>query len=330
MKLENSILIPVHCNADIHAYVFRMNIEHLLHYTKDEEFEEIIIVDDCSPSFYCQRYLEYLSSHNKIRIIRNGKPATSYYCRKKDINETYSLGHGASLTKGLDFVKTRYLTILDNDTLVLKEYMLRDALSVFEKDDKIVAVGQLWGKGFFDGLYLTSTEKIEKISTSGKIKVEGRRALDKRKGVINAVACVIDTKVWSELNFEKFHNGGWAHALLVKSILRSEYKMANFDFFYHKYLMHIGHISVSTARKKGTKIDDLRIRVGNSKDEPHYGGRIGNEIDNFFAGYAQFNMTSKEWYRWMQSKYSTLPFEERGPILTPEDLIYPTPIVSPL
>ena len=108
------ILVPVRDQY----YMFRQLYESICMKIPGEDIGKIIVVDDHSSNRQLIRYLKYLSSKEKIHLVRNGIPLPSYYSRIP-FSFLKSKGHGGSLNIGLKHVNTKYVFIIDPDCIRL-------------------------------------------------------------------------------------------------------------------------------------------------------------------------------------------------------------------
>jgi len=134
------ILIPVR-NEYI---IFRQLFESIVQKIPKEDIGNIIVVDDFSTDKKLRKYLKYLSNEKLIKLVKGFIPLPSFYSRIP-IPLLTSRGHGGSINKGINYVKSDYVLILDPDIIILNGNLIRDAIKCFDLDSKVVSVGQVVG-----------------------------------------------------------------------------------------------------------------------------------------------------------------------------------------
>jgi len=310
------ILIPVRNEY----LLFRQLFESIIQRIPKEDIGNIIVVDDFSSDKKLKKYLKYLSNENLITLIKGFLPLPSFYSRIP-IPLLTSRGHGGSINKGLKYVTSNYVLIIDPDTIILRGSLIKDAVKCFDLDDKIVSVGQVVG-GIKGVKVIGDKEREDPEFLTEYIKENPHHY-----GMTNACCMLNKTVAHTEYGLDKFWNKGWAHMPFTKSIFREGYKTCNFDFFIDGYLIHLGRASL-----KNMKFKNMRIRkfkngkppYGMSKETKKYANK---EKGEYYGGYLELKIPSDEYDRILEEKYSNLPFDEFAP-LTDENFFGPPELNS--
>jgi len=304
MMKKVDILIPVRNEY----FLFRQLIESILINISNNEIGQIIVVDDFSTDKLLKKYLRYLNKKGIIRLIGGRLALPSYYSRIP-LPFLTSRGHGGSINKGLKYVKSDYVFILDPDTVVLRSDVIQNAIKCFELDPKIVSVGQVVG-GVKGILVIDENER-----RNPQFLTEYTRKKPHHFGMTNACCMLNKTEAHREYGLAKFWNRGWAHMPFVKSIFEKGYKTCNFDFFVDGYVIHLGRASLKNMKLKNLKFrrfKDSKPAYGMSYEQKRYANK---EIGEFYGGFLELKIPSHEFDRILEKKYYDLPFDEMAPVI---------------
>ena len=298
------ILIPVR-----NEYIlFRQLFESIIQKIPKEDIGNIIVVDDFSTDKKLRKYLKYLSNEKLIKLIKGFIPLPSFYSRIP-IPLLTSRGHGGSINKGINYVTSDYVLILDPDVIILNGNLIIDAMKCFDLDSKVVSVGQVVGG--IKGIKVIGSEERK----NPEFLTEYVRKHSHHYGMTNACCMLNKTVAHREYGLAKFWNRGWAHMPFTKSIFQKGYKTCNFDFFVNGYVVHLGRASLKNMKFKNMKIrkfKDGKPPYGMSKETNKYANK---EKGEYYGGYLELKIPSGVYDKILEEKYSNLPFDEIAPLV---------------
>lgn len=289
--------------------IFRMAIESAIAYIPRDQYDGIIIVDDCSTDADILNLFDSLQKDESLNvtIVKGGEPrAIGYYnrtSRGKDLSQVTSLGHGMAITAGLKYVKSPYVLILDSDTNILPKGkdLIPRMLECFKLDEKIVAVGQSSGR--IDGIAINHVGRFEYYKNKYDVKATG--------GFPNACFMICDMRSWTEYGISTFSNAGWASAPYCYSLFSKGYKTCNYNVFKDGYALHLGYSTVRVTR------ENFEATLGFVKDCTKYGSIKGsdNKLNDWYGGYYSVSVTTQELFEFLKREYNGFPANERKSII---------------
>jgi len=315
--METTALYTVRNNYPM----FRMAIESFFEYIPNDHCSEIVVVVDCSNDSETTRFLNYINNKNicgkNIRCFLSGERPTryAYYNRfgrgKSNNGEEVSMGHGVSINKGLEKVETKYVLILDSDTIMLPRAvnLIPRLIDCFKLDEKIMAVGQ--SSGAIDGVVI-SHELGPKVTP------------DYHSGMPNACLMMSDMDGWKVHKLKGMSNGGWAHSPYIYNIYERGFKTCNFNTFKDGYAIHIGYSTLRITREQ----ENSRT-MGFVKDSGGYGRPKGKgdsveSIRDWYAGYYCVILNTSQLVSYLKKEYSSFDFSIRKSVIAniiPKELI---------
>jgi len=295
--------------------IFRLALESALQYIPKDQYKEIIIVNDHSNDPKTLAYFDALKNDpsTKVRVVDVGEPRECGYYSDlgrgtNDIkNRTgkdilTSLGHGHSLTIGVNNVNTRYVMTLDSDTNILPKGkdLIPNMLNCFTLDEKILAVGQSSGR--IDGINVTS-----EIFHYYKNKYDNNAS----GGFPNSCLMICDMESWTKYKLDKFANSGWAHTIYIKDLYKQGFKTCNYNIFKDGYALHLGYSTVRVTRKNFT------ATLGFVRDCTKYGSIRGSDgsINDWYGGYFSVGLNSKELFDFLNVEYDGFPYDQRKSVI---------------
>lgn len=286
--------------------LFRQLYESIKIHISDEEIGKIIVVDDHSSDRRLINYTKYLAMDGKIYLVRNGLPLPSYYSRIP-IPFLKSKGHGGSLNKGLKYVTTDYVFIIDPDSVILRSDVLRNSLPCFNLDPAIMSVGQVVGG--LRGIRVIGPNERE----NPELRTEYIRANPHHYGMTNAVCMLVKMDAWKKHKLARFWNGGWAHMPFTRSLFERGFKTCNFDFFVNGYVVHLGKAILKNMKFKNFRFRSFKYGIppyGMSYEQSVYGEKDRGEN---YSGYLELVIPSIEYDKMLEKKYGNLSFSEMAP-----------------
>ena len=300
---KTSILYTVYNNY----CTFRTSIESLFANINSDDYNQIIIANDCSNQKELLEFLEYLNNLPNVSVINMGEPSDHSYYRfgrgrgPCPEGKTMSKGHGFSINAGLEQVVSDFVFVVDSDMLFLPK--CKTLINQLEKrmnlNADIMVAGQLIGN-------LKKSETFDTPFFCPKIGTKG--------GWIHSCAMFCRMAGWTNHNLSKFRNGAWAQKLYVKSIFENKLKTCNMNLFGDSYLIHLGGAIVTVARDRPKhKRPCLFGFAKNGKSS--YAGKQKGELVDWYAGHTSIKLTTEEFINLSSNEYVSFPFNERKNIL---------------
>ena len=289
--------------------IFRLALESAIAYIPKEQYANIVIVDDCSDEENILNYLNSLENDKSLNVtvVRGGKPKSLGYYNKtsrgKNPEQNTSLGHGIAISAGLEYVKTRYVLILDSDTNILPKgvNLIPNMLPCFDLDEKILAVGQSSGR--IDGIVINHTGRFEYYKDKYNAETTG--------GFPNSCLILCDMKSWTEHGISTFGNAGWASAPYCYSLFKEGFKTCNYNVFKDGYALHLGYSTVRVTRENFT------ATLGFVKNCTKYGSLRGSDgsINDWYGGYFSVGLTTEELFNFLKVEYDGFPYDQRKSVI---------------
>ena len=298
MSKRTTLVYTVHNNY----LMFRASIELLLKHVPREQYNKILIMDDCSSEKRLVDFLTYLSKESFIDVIKTGEPANlSFYNRSgrgrvppdKDRNKTkMSKGHGSSLNLAISKMDTEFMFAVDPDILFTEKS--KDLIAELEKnidqDEKIMVVGQLVGN--------ISGPRI----CSAPFKGNAAMSISDRCGWHSFAATTFcKTAGWKKHKLPLLGNGGWPSEEYSPALFKRGFKTSNHNIFRDKYLIHVGYTSLRLSRE--------------SPDKKFPFAQDGKSPWGSWYGYHQIPYDTAKFMRLLEITYKALDFKERKTIL---------------
>lgn len=297
--MRTTLLCPVY-----NSYLlFRANVESLLANT---DFDQLLIVDDCSNDPKTVGFLEYLDNNfQNISVVQAGDPAD---CPQHNGHgrgvlppgkTNLSKGQGLAINYGIQHVRTDFTFIYDSDTLFLpkSKTMFVEMEKCMDTDEQVMAVGQLAGK--IDG-----------------IKIIAQRFLNWRNrpvgGFPNACAMLSRMTGWHDHRLKLLHNGGWCHEPYATSIFDNRLKTCNFNVYKDGYIIHLGAGMLRTE-----KPHDYAGNFAFTKDKDRKYGTLNSDgsLKDYYAGHNCIPFTTQEFIELLNTSYQNLDFSIRKNIV---------------
>lgn len=313
-----SIVITVYEEYEL----LRQAYESILHHVHPDSYKEIIIVDDHSnPNGKLRRYLDYLSSLDRVKIIAFDEYRVGFHCSDYDLErmkrDHYSskkkgFGHGYSLWLGIQEVTTDYVLCFDADSVMLSasKNMLYEMTDLFGKYGDIMAIGQLAGVMSHD------------LVTVGKEFVYyfgGRRSWSGGTPGSPAFACRMAG--WLDHGIppiaDKPKLMSWVAGRYARYVNQKGFLLLNYPVFSRKMVFHIGG-----AVFKFTRPGRNPKAFGFCGDfTTAYGPRRSpGKLHDWYAGRYVLRWHTDKYTRHLRDKFST-PFEDMQEMLD-ENLLY--------
>ena len=278
--------------------IFRMALESAIEYIPREQYEGIVIVDDCSDDGDALGYFHSLENDGSLNvtIVRGGEPRLIGYYNRTDRGKSLgtSLGHGVAINAGLEHIKTDYVMILDSDTNILPKGkdLIPNMLECFNLDEKIICVGQSSGK--VDGIVINHIGRFEYYKDKYNVKATG--------GFPNSCCMICDMRSWTEYDISQFRNGGWAHSPYCYDLFSKGFKTCNYNVFKDGYALHLGYSTVRVTRENFT------ATLGFVRECTKYGSIKGSNnrieaLNDWYGGYYSVGLTTYELFEFLSNEY---------------------------
>lgn len=324
--MRTTVLYTVHNNC----LVFRAGIESLLAHVPKDQYDRILIMDDCSSQESLLGFLRQLElDHDFIEVVHTGPPADlSYYNtagrggrRVADANDnlrddrlkgdrrslghrTLSKGHGESINIALrHHIETEFILTVDSDILFMKKSksLITDMEACMDMDPEIMNVGALVNR--VDGIRVF--DKPFDIREAGDdMDVSDRVA--SRGGWPSFIGGLTRMSGWTKHGLPSFSNGGWISGNYAPALFERGFKTCNFNVFKDGYLIHLGYATLRKTRNGGP--DELCKGFFFSQDESD------KEI-GWWYGHHRIPCTTEVFQRTLEGAYAELDFSIRKNIV---------------
>lgn len=313
-----SIVITVYEEYEL----LRQAYESILHWVDPDSYEEIIIVDDHSnPYGKLRKYLQYVNTLRKTKVVFFDEYRVGFHCNDNDLEKidmsVYSskekgFGHGYSLQCGIDRVTTDFVLCFDADSVMLKaaRNILYEMADLFDRYGRAMAIGQLAG---------LMTNELVVVDKEFTYYFGGRSTSSGGTPGSPAFSCRMSgwRKHGIEPIAEKPKTMSWAAGRYARYVTNRGFCLLNFPIFSKMYVFHIGG-----AIFKFTRPGRNPKSFGFCSDftAPYGPRRSPTKLHDWYAGRYVLKWPTDKYVQKLRSKYDS-PFEQLQPPLD-ESLLY--------
>lgn len=318
------ILTTTHIASPTALGSLRLLVDSIRTHIERDEYKEILIADDCSPSKGVDYYYEWLERTGAATVYKMGPPGRhpfwgGKYGAKYASGSKPNHGHAVGLMAGFWALRERGCThalVIDSDCVVLGNGFLRDAMWAMATTGSAVATDYFCGEPDDEHLQYVDIARHCTLTGDGKQII---RSIDKSRhpgkaswvhyGFPVMFCALVDLS--EEVRFGAFHNAGWVNNKWGLRLWRAGRRVAYFPFFQRGYVFHLGFGFTSPNI-------NTEQPFGNLLSTPGYGGK---ERGYHHAGYLQLDRQHQKHASWLKS-LSVGPFDKpatmpRGWLVSP-------------
>jgi len=298
--------------------LLRNFIESILANVDPKTYSKIIILDDYSRiDTKLREYEEYLSKDRRFEVITFPEyRLMAHYTEEIHMRESdpknFNLGHGGAFNYAIKYFDTEFVLYLDVDSIFLESArnILQNLTDIFRLDEKIMAVGQLFGT-IEEGIIYDSNFKFYHVQ-AGRDSVAG--------GFLGPSAGALRVSGWRDGFIPKFVDDRTLPNLFnrcCEAIFENGGKTASYPWFTKMEILHLGRGIVRRW------LEDRRDDIEGDADwfvfcndfVKAHGPRLseGQLVSNHY-GRGFVRMTSREYRDYIEYKGSK-PFEVVNPPL---------------